>query len=259
MGNSCFKVRMDDSVCIRTLIFQIRNTTTLLVDGKQPNNTDDTQNGFEIRRAKFGVEGNAFSKELTYRFQLAVDRHNGNPVLEDAWVRYQFADGLSLRGGQFKDPFAHESLMPSRFMAAERTFTNDFFSPGDNYVQGVDLIYERDKVRADVAFTDGSSNGSNQNFEDFPTNHADYGGAGRVEYRAMGDWKDYEEYTAYGIEEPAAGVRRGVGLSGNRRHRRLLADGRRAVRESERHFAVRRALRLVHQKCSRRHRGSRPF
>ena len=123
------------------LMIQVRNTTTWRVDGKQPNDTDDTQNGFEIRRAKFGFEGNAFSKELTYRMQFSADRHNGDPVLEDAWVRYQFADGLSLRGGQFRDPFAHDSLVSFRFMAAERTYTNEFFSPSENYVQGVDLIY----------------------------------------------------------------------------------------------------------------------
>ncbi len=184
------------------LMIQVRNTTTWRVDGKQPNDTDDTQNGFEIRRAKFGFEGNAFSKELTYRMQFSADRHNGDPVLEDAWVRYQFADGLSLRGGQFRDPFAHDSLVSFRFMAAERTYTNEFFSPSENYVQGVDLIYERGKVHADVAFTDGSSNGSNQNFQDFPTNHANYGGAGRVEYLATGDWTNYEDYTAYGTKNP---------------------------------------------------------
>ena len=77
-------------------MIQVRNTTTWRVDGKQPNDTDDTQNGFEIRRAKFGFEGNAFSKELTYRMQFSADRHNGDPALEDAWLRYQFADGLSL-------------------------------------------------------------------------------------------------------------------------------------------------------------------
>ena len=87
-------------------------------------------------------------------------------------------------------------------MAAERTYTNEFFSPSENYVQGVDLIYERGKVHADVAFTDGSSNGSNQNFQDFPTNHANYGGAGRVEYLATGDWTNYEDYTAYGTKNP---------------------------------------------------------
>jgi hypothetical protein len=184
------------------VLAQIRNTTSWRVDGKQPNNTDDTENGFEIRRMKFGFEGNAFTKELTYRFQFSADRHNGEPVQEDAWVRYEFSKGLSLRGGQFRDPFAHDSLVSFRFMAVERTFTNDFFSPGENYVQGVDLIYERGPLHADVAFTDGSGNGSNQNFQDFPTNHSDYGGAGRVEYLWAGDWKSYEDYTAYGSKQP---------------------------------------------------------
>jgi Phosphate-selective porin O and P len=192
------------------LQFQLRNTTTWREDGKQPNDTDDVQNGFEVRRAKVGVEGNVFSPNLTYQFQMQFDRKSGTPGLEDAWMRYKFAEQFSLRAGQFKDPFAHESIVSSkRLLAAERDYTNDYFSNADDYVQGVSLIYDaKGPLHAELAFTDGSDfvtaagtrNDFNQNFQDFGTNNADYGGAARVEYLAFGDWKDYDSFSAYGAK-----------------------------------------------------------
>src|SRR4051812_2056312 len=174
---------------------QVRNTTSWRVDGKQPNDSDDIENGFEIRRLKFGVDGNAFTPALTYKFQFQVNRKDGTPNLDDAWVKYKINDQFSIRGGQFSDPFAHESLVSSRrFVAAERSYTNEIFSPADDYVQGVSLLYDaKGPLRAEVAFHDGMNlttfsgnrNNNNQNFQDFETNNADWGVAGRVEYLAM--------------------------------------------------------------------------
>lgn len=195
------------------LQFQLRNTTSWRIDGKQPNNNDDMQNGFEIRRMKFGFDGNAFTKDLTYLFQFNTDRNDGHTFLEDAWVRYQFADQYAFRVGQFKDPLAHESIVSSKkFTAVERSYTNDYFSPADNYTQGVSLIYgsAHAPLHAEVGFTDGANivtfgnptrTGQNRDFHDFPTNDADYGVAGRVEYLAMGNLKDYDDFTALGTKD----------------------------------------------------------
>jgi hypothetical protein len=201
--------------------FQLRNTTNWRIDGKQPNNNDDMQNGFEIRRMKIGFDGNAFSKDLTYAFQWATDRKSGNLQLEDAWVKYKFADDYSFRAGQFKDPFAHESLVSSkRFVAAERTFTNDFFSTGDNYVQGATLIYDaKGPLHIEGGFHDGASfnvppagtrSNTNQNFQDFPTNNADWGAAARAEYLVMGDWKNYDDFSAMGTKDNLLVIGAGV-------------------------------------------------
>jgi len=197
------------------LQFQLRNTTTWGIDRKQPNNNDDIENGFEVRRLKIGIDGNAFSKDLTYAFQWQVDRKSGTPGLEDAWVKYQFSDQWAIRGGQFKDPLAHDSLVSSkRFLTNERSFTNDYFSPADNYIQGVSVVYGNSQMplHAEAAFTDGANivefasvlnrSNYNQNFRDFPTNNADYGAAMRAEYLVMGDWKDYDDYTAMGTKTP---------------------------------------------------------
>jgi len=192
---------------------QVRNTTTFREDGKQPNDSDDIQNGFEMRRVKIGIDGNAFTKNLTYKFQWQVSRKDGSFSMDDAWVKYKFSEMFSIRGGQFPDPLAHESLVSSRrFMAAERSFTNDYFSPADNYVQGVSLVYDaKGPLRGEFAFTDGGNitaltgvggnrANSNKNFQDFETTDADYGVAGRIEYLVMGDWKNYDDYTAMGTK-----------------------------------------------------------
>lgn len=72
----------------------------------------------------------------------------------------------------------------------------DVFTGGDNFVQGVSLIWEpKMPLRAEAAFTDGA-NQSNTNFQDFPTNPADFGFAGRIEYLAFGSWGKYEDFSA---------------------------------------------------------------
>jgi hypothetical protein len=183
------------------LQFQFRNTTTYRE--RISKGVYDTQTGFEVRRLKFGADGNLFSPNLTYVFQFAVDRHTGNVSLEMAWGKYRFGDSpFAIRAGQFKDPLDHEQLAASRFFPAiDRTFINDTFANSEGFIKGVSLIYDPNTfVRAEGAFTGGLKN-VNTNFQQFPTNVADWGTAGRVEYKAFGDWKDYERITAYAIKK----------------------------------------------------------
>jgi hypothetical protein len=150
---------------------------------------------------KLGFDGNMFTPKLTYLFNWATNRNGGSLELEEAWVRYQLADNWAVQGGQIKDPLAHESLASSKYlMAADRTFATDFLTGGDNFVQGVALIYSTGPWRVTGAFTDGARNNFNQNFQDFPTNNADFGVAGRVEYKAMGDWADYSGFNPVNLK-----------------------------------------------------------
>jgi len=182
------------------LQFQFRNTTTYRE--KISRGVDDTQNGFEIRRLKFGADGNLFSPDFNYFIQFAVDRHTGNVGLEMAWVKYRFDHSpFAVRAGQFKDPLDHEQLAASRFFPAiDRTLVADTFANAEGFVKGVSVIYDPDTfVRTEAAFTGGLKN-YNTNFQQFPTNAANWGSAARVEYKAFGDWKDYERITAYAIK-----------------------------------------------------------
>jgi TolA-binding protein len=163
---------------------------------------DNTNSGFEIRRMKIGFDGNMFTPKLTYQINWATNRDGGNLQLENAYAMYQLADDWAVQGGQFKDPLARESLVNSKYLlAAERSLTDDVFTGGENYVQGVAVIYSKETWHATAAFTDGALNNFNQNFQDFPTNNADFGGAARVEYKVFGDWQDYNEFAPYNIKK----------------------------------------------------------
>lgn len=181
------------------LQFQFRDTTAYRE--RITRGVYDTQNGFEVRRLKFGADGNLFSPDLTYLFQFAVDRHTGNVGLEMAWAKYRI-DGtpFAVRAGQFKDPLDHEQLAASRFFPAiDRTYIDDTFANSEGFVKGVSAIYDPGTfVRGEAAYTGGLKN-SNTNFQQYPTNIADWGAAGRAEFKAFGDWKDYERISSYGI------------------------------------------------------------
>jgi hypothetical protein len=162
---------------------------------------DDTQSGFELRRMKFGFDGNVFTPKLTYLFNWGTDRNSGVPTLEEASATYSFDDTWAVRGGQLKDPLAHESMLSSKhMMAVERSYPVDIFTGGDNYVQGVMGSYSHGPWHAYGAFTDGARNNFNQNFEDFPSNNADFGVAGRVEYKFMGDWNTYSGFNPLALK-----------------------------------------------------------
>jgi hypothetical protein len=167
--------------------------------------SDDIQNGFEIRRLKFGFDGNVITPDLTYMLQFAVDRKTGNTQLEMAWAKYHFADTpFSIRGGQFKEALDHEQLLASKFfVAADRTIADDYFIGGEGFVQGVSLVIDGGgALRGEVDFTDGIKS-FNNNFQDYPTTGipADWGTNGRVEYKLFGDWADYDHLSNLGTKK----------------------------------------------------------
>lgn len=187
------------------LQFQFRGVSNFCHDGKQAGTSDDEENGFEVRRLKFGIDGIAFNPNTTYLVQTAIDRNSGNLQLEQAWVKYHFESSpFALRFGQIKDPLDHEQQQPSKtFALIERTFIDDVFAKGENFVKGVSLVYEPthdEPLRGEVAFHDGMRD-YNQNFQDYPTNTADRGTAGRVDYKLFGRWKDYDKLTGEGTTE----------------------------------------------------------
>lgn len=159
---------------------------------------NEWEDGFEVRRMKLALEGVAFSKDLTYKFQWASDRDGGGTVLEDAWARYMFADEFGIRAGQFKDPVYHEELTSSKYqLAVDRSLMNELISGGvTDYTQGVTLVYggynKNNPINAEIGLTDGAGE-KNTNFVD---NNFNFGVVGRVEWKAMGDWSAYRDFSA---------------------------------------------------------------
>ena len=207
------------------LHLQFRDVTNVRQDFK-PGGDNDIENGFEVRRAKFGFDGNVFSPDLTYMFLWATSRASGSanvnnaagtkigtvsnslggvPILEEAWVKYRINGGdFSVKAGQIKNPLLHDQIVSSKYQqSAERSLTADIFANGDSFTEGATLIYDpKTWVRAEAGITHGIRS-ANTNFLDFPnTNAYNYGAAARGEFKVMGDWKDYAQIGAIGVKSP---------------------------------------------------------
>lgn len=154
---------------------------------------DDTTLGFQTRRTKIWFEGHIFDPNLYYKVVGAFDRgDDGVFELEDAYVGYKFDNGLDLRWGQFKLPFMREELISStKQLAVERSNTNEFFNQGRS--QGVQVAWMNEQFRATGAFSDGFNSANT----DFTQDPSDFAATGRVEYLAMGDWKQFEQFTSF--------------------------------------------------------------
>ena len=168
------------------------------------NDTNDTQNGFEIRRMRFGLRGTAFSPDLSYNFRVIASRSTGNTVLELAYAQYQFANDFAFRVGQWKENVFHEeSVAAIRQTAVDRSLVNALIGgPQTGYVQGVSLVYNPDgPLHAEAALTDGA-NSDNTDFTEGGGGNArvsnpNYGVTGRAEYKLSGDWTDYADFTGW--------------------------------------------------------------
>jgi hypothetical protein len=202
------------------LHFQFRQIVNYRQDGKAAG-VDDTDSGFEVRRARFGFDGNLFSPDFTYFFNWATYRANstqtvkvgtgsgtatnvigGLPVLEEAWVKYKLpSTDFYLKAGQMHDPLAHEEIVGSKYeITPERSLQNDIFSNTDAFTEAATFIWD---PKSDMRFEGGINHGirsPNTNFQDTPNNGNvyDFGLAARYEYKVMGNWKDYDQITAYG-------------------------------------------------------------
>lgn len=177
--------------------FQFRNVTNWR-DGVKNDDANDIQNGFEVRRMKIWLAGSAFVPELSYYLRIASSRKDGTVSLEEAYADYKLSDQISLRMGQFKEPVHHEEMVSSTSqLAVDRSLLNELLGGGvTDYVQGVALMMHFDSMKAYVGFTDGAGN-LNTNFED---NGVNFGLFGRVEFKAMGDWKDYRDFSTLNLK-----------------------------------------------------------
>ena len=224
-----FKLRSADGNFLMQIYtqFQFRNTTNF-TDGRAVFDTDgdiigfddseDVQNGFEVRRMKFGFKGNAFTPDLTYNFRWETAENGGGVTLEEATVQYQFSDQMAVRAGQWKDDWTHEeTTSSSRQLAADRSLLNELLGGGlTDYVQGVMLVFNpADSAwRANVAYHDGA-NSDNTDWQEggggnSVTGGPNFGVSGRVEYKFSGDWKSYDDFSAMNNTENMLVVGAGV-------------------------------------------------
>lgn len=191
-------------------------------DEDDPGSTrpDDFESGFQARRTKVYFEGTAF-ENFDYSVNGAFDRDGGDFTLEDAWVRYNFDGGWSLRWGQFKLPFMREELVSgSKQLAADRSLTNEIFNQDRS--QGIELRYQAEQFGINLAFSDGFRS-ANTEFDDTPVvvltdldgdgvsdvnsgggfgfsnqsgTESDFAFTARAEWLANGTWDQFSDFTS---------------------------------------------------------------
>jgi hypothetical protein len=169
------------------------------------NDRHDGENGLELPRAKFIIDGNIFSRDLTYQLIWATSDTTGNLGLQDGWGRYHFPGTVfAVEAGNIRDPADHESfLYATKSLTPERSIVNNVLLNGDNIVKAVELTAGYDNpgyLRGSFAFTGGERD-FNTTFQNYPTNPASWGLAGRIEYKPMGNWKDYAQFTSLDEKE----------------------------------------------------------
>jgi outer membrane murein-binding lipoprotein Lpp len=215
-----FYIRAGDAFVLRPGInFQFRNVVDYRANTAGAKD-DEIENGFEVRRLQFILEGNLFTKDLEYQFVWNTNRETsvqsipavpgatvdvksgGNLFLEDAWVKYMFSDQWGVRAGQFKDPVSHEKLVSDkRLVTVERSLLDATLGGGyEERVQGVTGIFGGYRANQPLYAEVGLIDGINSLNTDYTKHGFDYGVSGRVEYKFMGDWKDYRDFTAKGTK-----------------------------------------------------------
>ncbi len=201
----------DENFLLKTsFLFQFRGIANWEEDG-QLDGGDNIESGFEIRRFRTRFTGNAFSKDLTYDFQLDYARNGGNITLLDGTIGYRFAPEWQFKFGQWKQRFARErDVGPGNQLAVDRSFLDALIGGGlTNRVQGVALVYggtKENNWRVEGTLTDGAGIANT----DFRDGAAGFGSAVRVEYKLMGDWSNYNDFTAKGTKDRLAVVGAGV-------------------------------------------------
>ena len=159
---------------------------------------------FENRRTQMAFSGNVVDPSWTYMARLnygsTIDPYTpeaGAVVLQDAWVNKDFGNGVGLKVGQFKSPFMAESLRnDGAQLTAERSTIDYIFSGG--YTQGIMLNYTQDMFRAMGSYNNGprAQNGT------WSTNsNNSISLAGRVEFKAMGSWSQFDTESSLKSDE----------------------------------------------------------
>lgn len=156
-----------------------------------PSDSDDFTNGFENRRTRLIVSGNA-TKELSFLVQTEF-KGDGTTIMKDAWAQYKFDNGWALRIGQQKIPLLREELVADLLqLAAERSVTNAVFSQGRS--QGIELNREWESFRFAAGFNDGL-NADNTYYD--AAKEADFALSARLEYKAAGEWKQFRDFSGW--------------------------------------------------------------
>jgi len=153
---------------------------------------DTNRAGFEIRRMKLDFSGHIIDPSWQYTVVGAFDRDGGALEAEDVFINKSFDNGVSVQVGQFKLPFMREELVSSkRQLAVDRSLVNEEFNQDRS--QGAQVTYEGDQFKFDVAASDGFAS---SNVAALTEDIEGVALTGRAEWLAMGDWRQFRDFTS---------------------------------------------------------------
>jgi len=90
--------------------------------GTEDRDTSSGANGFELRRARFGVQGFMY-KDINYKAEWNLV--GGAPVVDEAFANFAYYKPVQLTVGRFKQPFSLEQLTSSNSTDfAERSYVD---------------------------------------------------------------------------------------------------------------------------------------
>lgn len=155
-----------------------------------PPGSSDFTGGFSIVRSRLFFDGK-LPENLTYRIRLGFSSSSGNATLEQAYFNVPLPDQWSLRAGQFALAlFRDDWIEAARQLAVNSSAVNTLFGPGQS--QGLMASRVWDEVRMWGAFT----NGLRTENTTFDGNNADAALTGRIEWKPIGAWSQFDNYSS---------------------------------------------------------------
>ena len=118
------------------------------------NASDVEESGFNIHQARLGVDGHVFSPRLEYRF--LTELASANVQLLDAFVQGELHAMVSLRAGQFKNPFSRSWLnLDNELSFVERSVATEEFRY-DRDLGIMAILHPHERIGVDLAVLNGA-------------------------------------------------------------------------------------------------------
>lgn len=167
---------------------------------------DQNDDGFQARRTKLSVGGHVTAgPKWTYKLVIVADRSadgagdSGLVSVEDLEIGTKLTDNLGVKFGKFKLPFLREELTSSsRLLTVERGPATEFFTL--DRAEQLQLGLTTDMIKALVSISDGSDSETTDIGDDL----VEIALTGRVDVKLAGDWKQWDDVSAWSGEAFAA-------------------------------------------------------
>lgn len=151
---------------------------------------DDFTPGFSLPRTALRFEGQVFG-EFGYAVQGVFNSAGGGFTLEDAYMHTDLGDGLTLLWGQLRMPVLWEDMLSEKYaLAVDQSVVNAVFGQGRS--QGIWLHQSNEDFRWWAGFSDGVQSANTA----FGASPADWALTGRIEYKAAGDWSQFNQFSS---------------------------------------------------------------